>query len=83
MIDNIIILLLILGAFLGGLYLAGKYYRRLLAEVEWLMKVVIADKGLGYIAPPQEDTSFPISQSFMEHLKQYGRATQAIRTPRS
>lgn len=82
-IDNTIILLLILGAFLGGLKLAGKYYKKLLAELQWLLKVMIAENGLGYIAPPQEEPSQPISQMFMDHLKKHGKATQAIRTSRS
>ena len=83
MIDNLVILTLIVGAFMAGLYLAGKYYKKLLAEIEWLLKVVIADKGLGYIAPPQEEPALPITQAFMDHMKEHGRATQAIRTPRT
>ena len=80
MIDNLIILLLIVGAFIGGLVLAGWYYKKLLAEIEWILKVTVADKGLGYITYP-EKVSQPITQTFMDHLKKHGRATQALRTP--
>ena len=79
-LDNLIILLLIVGAFIAGLVLAGWYYKKLLSEIEWILKVTVADKGLGYIAYP-EKVSQPITQAFMDHLKKHGRATQALRTP--
>ena len=82
-LDNLIILLLIVGAFLAGLVLSGIYWRRLIDEWRYTCKILAADKGLGYIAPPETDSVFPIGQEFMDKLKTNGRATQAIRTPRS
>ena len=82
-LDNLIILLLIIGAFLAGLVLSGIYWRRLINEWRYTCKILSADKGLGYIAPPEGDNTFPIGQDFIDRLKEKGRATQAIRTPRS
>jgi hypothetical protein len=83
MIDNLIILLLIIGAFIAGLATAGMYWRRLVNEWRYSCKILAADKGLGYIAPPEEETVLPLGQDFMDRLKANGRATKAIRTPRS
>lgn len=80
MIDNLIILLLIVGAFLGGLALAGHYYKRLIDEWRYTCKILAADKGVGYIAPP-EDPAFPLGSDFFEKLRENGRATKALRTP--
>jgi len=82
MIDILIILLLIVGAFLGGLALAGMYWRRLINEWRYTCKLLAADKGLGYVAPPEDKPVFPIGQEFMTRLRETGHATQAIRTPR-
>lgn len=80
MIDNFIILVLIVGAFIGGLVLAGYYYRKLLAEWKYVAKVLAAEKGLGYIAQP--DDSLPLGKDFMERLKETGNATKVLRSRR-
>lgn len=79
-LDNLIILLLIIGAFLSGLALAGMYWRRLIDEWRYTCKILASQNGVGYVAPP-EDKTLPIGQSFMDRLKENGRATQALRTP--
>jgi hypothetical protein len=82
LIDNLLIVMLIAGAFVSGLYLAGRYYKKLLAELQWLLKVLVADRGLGYIAPPKDEPDSPISQEFYEHMRKNGHATTALRTSR-
>lgn len=82
-IDNLIILLLISGAFVAGLGLAGMYWERLVNEWRYTAKVLAAQLGVAYVAPPEEEKNpFPIGQEFMTRMKENGRATQAIRTPR-
>ena len=78
-LDNLIILLLIVGAFLGGLVLAGVYWRRLIDEWRYTCKILAAQNGVGYVAPPEEKSG-PITEHFMEHLRKNGRATTAIRS---
>jgi len=78
MIYFLIVLVLIVGAFAGGLALAGMYWRRLIEEWRYSCKILAADKGLGYIAPP-ENKPLPLGQDFMNRLKTTGRATQAIK----
>lgn len=79
-LDNLIILLLIVGAFLGGLVLAGFYWRKIVNELRYTCKILASQNGLGYIAPPEATTEGPITQSFMDHLRKNGRATTAIRS---
>ena len=79
-LDNLIILLLIVGAFLGGLVLAGTYWRKVVNELRYTCKVLAAQNGLGYIAPPEATTEGPITQTFMDHMRKNGRATTAIRS---
>lgn len=81
MLDNLIILLLIVGAFIAGLCLAGMYWKRLIDEWRYTCKILSADKGLGYIAPPQREKVLPIGQDFMNKLRENGRAIQALRSP--
>ena len=76
-IDNMIILLLIVGAFLGGLALAGMYWRRLIDEWRYTCKLLSAQNGVGYVAPPERKDG-PITEHFMEHLHKNGRATTII-----
>ena len=78
-LDNMIILLLIVGAFLSGLVLAGMYWRKVVNELRYTCKILAADKGLGYIAPPETTSDGPITQDFMDHLHKNGRATTTIR----
>ena len=80
-IDNLIILVLIGGAFFCGLRLSDWYWRKIINETRYACKILAADKGLGYVTEPQETN--PIGQDFMNRLRETGRATQAIRTPRT
>ena len=77
MIDNSIILLLIVLAFVAGKRIADKYNQRRISELEYQLRLYAAEKGLAYVAPPVEP--MPIGKDFMDKLKGYGRATQAIR----
>ena len=81
-VDNLIILLLIIGAFIAGLMVAGFYWNRLIAEWKYTCKLLSALNGVGYVAPPTDNT-LPIGQEFMNRLKENGHATQALRTPRA
>lgn len=83
LIDNLIILLLITGAFVGGLYLAGLYWRRLIHQWQYIAKIMAAQNGVGYVAQPDEEREPLIGEEFMEHLVKHKRATQAIRTPQT
>ena len=79
-LDNLIILTLIILSFISGLKLAGHYYEKCISEYQYALKIMTADKGLGYIAPPQKKKVVPIGQPFMDRLKENGHATQALRT---
>ena len=78
-LDNFIILLLVVLAFVAGLLVAGNYYRRLIAQHQYTEKILAADKGLGYIAPPEIQKTTPIGQDFMDKLKVNKRATQMLK----
>lgn len=76
-LDNVIILLLIVGAFLAGKTISDSYHRRILSEYEYIFRMTAAEKGVGYVAPPAGKV--PIGQPFMDRLKENGRATQKLR----
>lgn len=76
-LEVVILLLLVTLAFGAGLLVAGNYYNKLLSVHEYTEKILAADKGLGYIAPPRR--RYVIGESFMNRLKENGRATQQIR----
>jgi hypothetical protein len=78
-LEVVILLLLVVLAFGAGLLVAGNYYNKLLSVHEYTEKILAADKGLGYIAPPKR--KYVIGQEFMDKLKQNGRATQVLRDP--
>lgn len=82
MLDNVIIILLIIGAFLAGKFISDSYNDKIVAHLEYALKISAADKGYGYIAPPVKK-QVPIGQSFMDRLKENGQAVQALRSPRS
>lgn len=83
MLIELIILLLIVGAFISGLALAGMYWKRLINEWRYTCKILASERGLGYISPPVEKSVLPIGQDFMDKLKENGRAITAIRSPRN
>ena len=76
-LDNIIILLLIVLAFIAGKRISDNYNSRYISELEYLLRMSSAEKGVGYVAPPQQKRA-PIGQPFMDRLHQNGRATQHI-----
>jgi len=82
-VDNIIILLLPVIAFFAGKKISDNYHESIIDELHYLLRVNAAEKGVGYVAYPQKTKRVPIGQDFMDRLQQNGRATQAIRTPRS
>ena len=77
-LDNVIILLLIAGAFIAGKLISDKYHERIESEYEYMIKVRAADRGVGYIAPPARKPQVPIGQLFMDKLKETGRAAQVL-----
>lgn len=77
-IDNLIILALIIGAFRAGMKVSDHYNAKIKAQQEYCSKILAAKDGLGYIAPPQD----PIGPEFMDHLLKHRRAVQALRKSR-
>ena len=75
MIDNIIILLLIIGAFIAGMKISDHYNRQISDYLDYVLRIQAAQQGVGYIARPRRS---PISQEFMDKLRKEGRAVQQI-----
>ena len=75
---HILILLLAVLSFLGGKYISDSYNRAQIQELEYQLRLMAAQKGIGFIAPPQKLKRMPIGQPFMDKLKETGRATQQI-----
>ena len=73
------ILGLIVLAFFSGLKLAEHYYKMILAQEQYVNKVLSLNQGLGYVARHQ--SSMPIGTEFMKNLQQNGRAIQRLRKP--
>ena len=76
-LDNLIILLLPVIAFIAGKKIADRYNQRRISELEYQLRLYAAEKGLGYVAPPVE--AMPIGKDFMDKLRENGRATQHLR----
>lgn len=88
MLDNVIILSLITGAFFTGKFISDKYHSRIYteyenfkSEYEYLIRLNAAQHGVGYVAPPRRVKQAPIGEDFMVRLKENGRATQQITPP--
>lgn len=77
-IDNIVILLLIVLAFIAGKRISDSYHNDQIRELEYQLRLLAAEKGIGYVAPPVKKKFVPIGQPFMDRLKENGRATQQI-----
>lgn len=75
-LDNLIILLLPVLAFWAGKRISDSYNNRQIQELEYLIRLSAAEKGVGYVARPVQKQ--PIGQEFMTRLKENGRATQQI-----
>lgn len=77
-IDNLIILLLIALSFYAGKRMSDNYHNATIAELEFQLRLIAAQNGAGYIAPPQRKY-MPIGQQFMDKLRKEGRATTKFR----
>ena len=77
-IDNIIILLLPVLAFIAGKKVSDSYNERIISELQYQLRLESAQKGLGYVAPPAKKQRVPIGQPFMDKLKENGRAVQQL-----
>ena len=84
-IDNLLILVLIAGAFLYGKYLGDKYHKEAETEKTYaLQKQYVRlkagcdadDPGQPYVAHPS--ASQPIPAEFIEHLRRNKRATMQL-----
>ena len=73
----LIVLGLIVLAFFSGLKLAERYYRMILAEEQYVNRVLYMSNGLGYVA--RHESSMPIGHDFMEQLSKTGKATQFLK----
>lgn len=78
-LDNIIILLLPVLAFIAGKKISDRYNDKIIAELQYELRLRSAKEGVGYVAPPVKKQLVPIGQPFMDKLKQNGRATQQIK----
>ena len=75
-LDNLIILLLLTISFFVGKKISDRYNSDIISELEYQLRLLAAQKGIGYIAPPDRKRYIPIGQPFMDKLKETGRATQ-------
>ena len=82
-LDNLIILLLIGGAFVAGLRLSARFYRQAYEQEQHALRKQFArlqagidadDSAQPYVAPPN-----PIPDSFVEHLRRNGAATIRVK----
>lgn len=73
-LDNIIILSLPVLAFIAGKKISDRYNESIISELRYQLRLTLAEKGVGYIAPPKR----VIGQPFMDKLKENGRATQRL-----
>lgn len=77
-LDNIIILGLIIGAFFMGKHISDAYNYERIKELEYQLRLMAAEKGVGFVAPPQKLRRAPIGQPFMDRLKETGKAIQQL-----
>ena len=80
-LDNVIILALIAGAFFLGKKISDNYNSGIIEHLLFQLRLNSAEKGVGYVAPPTKRKLVPIGQDFMDKLKETGHATQSLRTP--
>lgn len=77
-LDNIIILTLPVLAFIAGKKISDSYNRERINDLQYQLRLMAAERGVGYIAPPPARKRVPIGQPFMDRLKENGRAVQQI-----
>ena len=73
-LDNLLIIALHVLAFVYGKHIADKYNAARIEELEFQLRLLSAERGVGYVQPPKR--YMPIGQQFMDRLKTNGRATQ-------
>ena len=76
-LDNLIIILLPVLAFLAGKKISDNYHVSQIQELEYQLRLMAASHGVGYVQPPVRHKA-PIGQDFMDKLREHGRATQRI-----
>lgn len=77
-LDNIIILLLIVLSFIAGKRISDKYHKSQIDEMDYIIRLQAAEKGIGYISPKPQKKYVPIGQPFMDKLNENGRAVQKL-----
>ena len=77
-VDNAIILILICLAFIAGKKMSDNYHNVTIDELRYQLRLLSAQHGTGYVAPPVRKQRVAIGQEFMDRLKEHGRATQQI-----
>ena len=82
-VDNILILLLPVIAFIAGKKISDRYHEIIISHLEYQLRLNAARDGIGYVAPPVKKKSVPIGQPFMDRLKENGHATQSLRNSQS
>ena len=78
LLDNTIIIILIVMAFLAGKKISDSYHERMVNELLFQLRLKAAERGVGYVPYPVAKKPDPIGQDFMDRLKETGRATQSI-----
>ena len=79
-LDNIIILILPVLAFIAGKKISDTYNRHIISELEYQLRLNAAQNGVGYVAPPSKKQKIPIGQPFIDKLRENGRAIQQIKS---
>lgn len=79
-VDNVIILLLIVGSFIAGLKLSGHYYTMLFEERDYQERLREAREYAQWTGPGGPYVARkPIGTDFMERLRTNGRAVQKLK----
>lgn len=76
-LEDLFVLALVVFAFLYGRYDSDRYNSQLVEELKYQIRIISAQHGVGYTAPPPPRRE-RIGRQFMQKLKQNGRAVQKI-----
>lgn len=84
LIDYLIALIVNALCFYAGMTIANKYHTEQQRNIEREIRLYNARmKANDYaVYLPEQPKDGPITQEFMDHLKENGRATQRVHTPR-
>ena len=77
-VDNILILLLPVLAFVAGKKISDKYNAERIQELDYIIRLQATEKGIGYVPPQPPKQRIPIGQPFLDKLHENGRAVQKI-----